>query len=322
MAKSTTTSTQTIGAFVIGALFLASPLVSRHLNPNDYQGGRARNEIARTERNTSALATILGELRTSASDMMFVKTERYLHNGVAYMPHMEEDEVVQTGEEGHKSHAGGTPTVIPSPQDDFRGIVGELERKVKPWLDPTVPHELASGTELLPWYRLMTVSDPHYVRGYQIGGWWLKANDPNEGVKFLEEGIQNNPEAFQLPYIKGLNLMVLGKMIDANVETEDPEARRFYRRAAVAFREGADLIERNRPDDYDRDKLHDDWTEYQEEDARSVARMAILMEDRLGNKKHALRLAKKYNDVLQGDGILERNIARMESELAESESAE
>jgi hypothetical protein len=34
-------------------------------------------------RNKNAFALILGEIRATAADLMFIKTERYLHSGVA-----------------------------------------------------------------------------------------------------------------------------------------------------------------------------------------------------------------------------------------------
>jgi len=39
---------------------------------------------AQSSRNTSAVARLFGEFRTSMSDIMCLKTERYLHSGVGY----------------------------------------------------------------------------------------------------------------------------------------------------------------------------------------------------------------------------------------------
>ena len=50
------------------------------------------------EVNTSSFAQILGELRASTADLMWIKTERYLHRGVAYKPHLDADAMAHTGE--------------------------------------------------------------------------------------------------------------------------------------------------------------------------------------------------------------------------------
>jgi hypothetical protein len=70
------------------AFFLLSPLLSLRLDPHGYQGGRSRDAEDRMERNASSIGSMLGELRTSMSDILFLKTERYLHGGVAYTPHI------------------------------------------------------------------------------------------------------------------------------------------------------------------------------------------------------------------------------------------
>ena len=69
-------------------LYAFSPLVSQRLDPS-YAGGRSRDVEARAVRNTSAVGLMLGEFRTSMSDIMFIKTERYLHGGRGYKPHHE-----------------------------------------------------------------------------------------------------------------------------------------------------------------------------------------------------------------------------------------
>ena len=192
-------------------------------------------------RNENAFALVFGEIRATAADLMFIKTERYFHSGVAYKPHMDMNKMATTGEraaketkhdeeehDGHEqepqgdlpdmeavgthqhdehcddgeTHGGGVPTLIRTAAQDFRGFLGHLERETQPYLDPKSEHHVTTGEELLPWYRLMTLSDPHNLRGYMIGTMLLmQAKKSDEAIAFIQEGIEKNRDnlrAFRL----------------------------------------------------------------------------------------------------------------------------
>ncbi len=295
------------------AAFAMVPLLAGTIKPNDYEASRRDNQTALKRRNNSAIGAILGEIRASMADMMFVKTEIYLHNGVAYMPHLDMEAMSERGEIVDDDHGDGDdgeekpPTVIPAPETDFRGIIGELERRVKPWQDPDMPHIHTSGTELLPWYRVMTISDPTNVRAYQIGAWWLKGPKPQEALDFLREGMANNPQAFQLPYMAGQIALKLSDRSDSGDSGEHiADARRF-------FDEAADIVIRERPADYDRDHPENfpSWSEYKEEDARGAARFAVYLERDHGSIQDAIKKAERYSQVFGGDGVLDRLVERL-----------
>lgn len=71
--------------------------------------------------------------------------------------------------------------------------------------------------KLVPLFRTITWLDPHYVLVYKIGGWHLAYNVRHviecteekarelvkSGIKFLEEGIENNPHKFDLYFELG-----------------------------------------------------------------------------------------------------------------------
>ncbi len=276
-------------------LFAFVPAVLDFAARQDTPAARLSDFAAQQRRNSSAIATILGEFRTNLSDMLFIKTERYLHGGVAYMPHIDADELAasgniahmtQTGEKAgqsdetttsvsiaandrkssataeHDDHHEEVSTLIRTPENDFRGVLGKLEREVKPWRDPRLPHEHIGGVELLPWYRLATLADPKNVRAYMIGAWWLKTLHTQqalrEAVKFIEEGLHHNKTAFQLELMRGYILRELG---------EKEEAAKAFDRAvelAKQQRPAGGLIGRN-------------WTIYNEEDALAACTMSALM---------------------------------------------
>lgn len=320
--KTKTSKFNRLVPFVALVLFLASPGLILRLAPNTYSGGRSRDLADRELRNRSAIAIILGEIRSSMSDMMFIKTELYLHSGVAYRLNLDYDALSSKGEVTDKGKGQtnappkpeeadyspeedlifkckGADTIIRSRQKDFRGFIGDLHRQVKPWLDPSQPHLHTSGTELLPWYRLMTLSDPHNIRGYMIGAWWLKRIRTDiqlrEALKFLDEGIGNNPGAFQLYLMKGHVFVALG---------DNQQARKSYREA------GERAIRQRPPNG----KTGPSWTDYNEEDALASVRLAVMTEAEYGTRKQALQLALDYHGKIGQDIILERQIKSLQNE--------
>ena len=302
-----------LGGF--GTAFALGPLLFSGLRPNDYKGGRSKSIEDSIERNTSSVARVLGEVRTSMSDIMFMKTERYLHNGIGYAPHLTESEIM--GDAG--SHEG-TATTIRSGGSDFRGFVGVLERKVKPWRDPSLPHIHSDGAELLPWYRLMTASDPNCERCYAIGGWWLKTHNPEEGVKFLEEGVANNPDSFAIRFMLG---QVLREVASTDATTAKNPAEtgaagdkllEYSVRARDVFAEGAEIVMRVRYDGaFVENKA--EWNDHVEDDATGVCRMAALMEEKFGDPVKALEMARRYHAKFVADRPLEMFIERVTKEL-------
>lgn len=329
----------------LAAGFLLSPLLAARLNPNAYQGGRTQDERELLLRNTSAIAAVLGEIRASMSDMMFIKTERYLHSGVAYTPHIDLARLASKGETARKERqAGGDApttlehtfafeatlqeddpdhehgeaghvhdescdhtdpdryevckheeTLIPHANKDFRGFIGRLEREVKPYNPPGAPHFHTDGTELLPWYRLQTLSDPHNVRAYMIGAWWLKnlgGEQVDEALRFVEEGIRFNPRAYQLHLMRG-NLL--------RMKNENNEARLCFRTAAE---EGL----KQRPAEGAGDGTNPRWTYYNEQDLLSALRLAVIFEKVYGDRAEALRLARDYTRRLGDPAPLARQI--------------
>ncbi|MCX7625189.1 MAG: tetratricopeptide repeat protein [Candidatus Sumerlaeaceae bacterium] len=336
-----------------GALFLTSvlyafiPVLWGAIARENVTPMRVSDLAAQQKRNTSAIATILGEFRTNLSDMLFIKTERYLHGGVAYMPHIDTEQLASSGDVMHSKHElrrpatsdaetsvtelpntdlpttgpgdQGTPagkedelhreeeaaTLIRTPENDFRGFLGTLERTVKPWRDPRLPHEHIGGVELLPWYRLATLVDPKNVRAYMIGAWWLKTiHDEHalrEAVKFLEEGIRQNPQSFQLHLMLGYILRDLGEK----------------QRALSAFEKAVTLVAKQRPPTGD---VGPNWTIYNEEDAIAACSMAVLQrrelhEDDVRGLEDALHRLRELRAQFRNMPVLERLERSLSSQL-------
>lgn len=295
--------------FILGAALAA--WIAAHVDPQAYAGGRSRDEAARLRRNRSAVARMLGEFRTSMSDILFLKTERYLHGGVGYVPHHDEpalstselaDEVAEhQGELGipgdHEvAEHSGFQTLIPTEAADFRGFVGRLHRKVKPWRDPAKPHIHTDGRELLPWFRLMTTADPHYVRGYVAGGFWLQLEDRDVAMEFIEEGIARNPDAFPLHVSRGILRLKRAREAGYTGGVVPPAARSLVESALADFLAAAELAYAQHG--------QEEWERYVESDAAIAFHLAAGLTGVLGDPDGARKLARRYLEVLPDYGPL------------------
>lgn len=306
--------------------FAISPVLSKKLDPNDYTGGRSRDVGDRQKRNASSIGLMLGELRTGISDIMFVKTERYLDSGVVYEPHMSEEllSVSETmdGADGHQASIGsgasesgeggadhsGVATLIRSEMDDFRGWIGKMEREVKPYTAPGQGHSHTDGRELLPWFRVMTLTDPNYVTGYATGAWWLRSRKVDEALAFAEEGIEKNPDAFQIHLVKAQILLRMARDVGEDIYEPGEEVRRLIDQSRSSFKESAALAIAQRPENADIDNPTGEWSRYQEQDAWGAARMTALMELQYGDTQDAVELAQQYAAVLGEDRTFSRII--------------
>ncbi len=307
-------------------------------------------------RNRNAFAQILGEVRATAADVMFVKTERYMHDGIGYAEHLKlgamargdndlagpaldivhqeslaeieipdnsqspstEDE--REGDEGHEEtgevgesdgHEGhnhsvpdGAPTIIRTADRDFRGFLGALEREVKPWRVHGQSHGEGRGAELLPWYRMMTLANPQFIRGYRLGAMWLGFDGHEaEAIEFLEEGVaknQSNPELFQLHLSLAItHLRLIG-------EGTGPH----HGAALTASSQGLERALAVRPEDGRPGRIRGDllWTEDHEEDFIFLARFVSLLLENAGQFDEAAASARRTLAAGADDAIL-RNLA-------------
>lgn len=318
-------------------------LLSPRIHFTEYEAGRSRDPLTRVEVNQSALARILGEFRTGASDMLFIKTERYLHSGVGYVPHLAEallsvegtdkgvDEHLEEMHEEHDhdhdhdhghghDHSHGdhddhfhhdevVETLVPTPGQDYRRWLGKMHRTVKPWRDPELDHQHTDGKELIPWFRMMTLSDPHYIRGYIVGAYWIKRHDPAAAILFVEEGLSHNPNDFQLHLSKAMLLLQQARLVgQGSLESDDPEVLRYLLKAKVHFVRSAEEMARVRPPEVPGEaiELHPNWGRYHETDAMAAAHMSILFTERYGDPEIARDLKARYQKRMPNHVLLHR----------------
>lgn len=147
------------------------------------------------------------EGRRLLARMMWVKSEQVLHGGVEHEEaagkeeHPHDDHHKEPHEEHHqKDGKHGHALAIPSKEEDFRGILGDLERAVKPYSDEQGMEIHRDQVQTLPFFRLMTQLDPHFIRGYTTGGAILceAGKHAEAGLRFLQEGLRHNPDSFEI----------------------------------------------------------------------------------------------------------------------------
>lgn len=155
-----------------------------------------------------AAASLLGQFRTSVSAFLYLRSDLYVHGGVEMRP-MTKDEERRGRQDAKESHDeevkldGEEPivTVIPSEREDFRGIFGDVEREVASY-KPMEGHHHESPTKSLPLFSLMTWADPQFIDGWTSGAqiilWEGKKDSAEVAVKFLQRGLDQNPESIDI----------------------------------------------------------------------------------------------------------------------------
>ncbi|MDX1931583.1 MAG: hypothetical protein SFU56_03165 [Capsulimonadales bacterium] len=155
-----------------------------------------------------AAASLFGQFRSNMADFLWMKVDKYLHSGVDLRGLTEEEKRHQQtqrighagdeSEKGHRQHATET-TIVLAKENDWRGVLGDIERDVKPYLDMR-NHSHRDPKEALPLFRLMTWSNPHFIPGYAVGAMMIAHQEKafDEAIRFIREGEINNPESIEI----------------------------------------------------------------------------------------------------------------------------
>lgn len=163
----------------------------------------------------SASASLIGQFRSTASGWLWLRADLYLHNGVEMRP-MSEDEgrrgrtVENAKDDGNeKLHKENEVTAVPPRERDFRGLFGDVERRVASYADMH-DHGHNDPSVAMPLYRLMTWLDPQFEQGWTMGGMILARDRSPAGtaraIAFLLEGWAANPTSIELPTQIGTTL--------------------------------------------------------------------------------------------------------------------
>ncbi|MDX1932557.1 MAG: hypothetical protein SFU56_08135 [Capsulimonadales bacterium] len=208
-------------AFLLVVLLGAGGVLAQRVQPAVSElNGLTAAQQERLEKVASA--SLFGQFRTSLSDYLWLKADKYMHRGVD-LRGLTDQEKRTNDADGVSTHPDDPvkmkhteeTTVVPSRERDWRGHLGDIEREVTPYMDMN-NHGHGEARETLPLFRLMTWSNPHFIRGYVIG-WNLMAQDPKhlgDAEAFLREGEANNPQSIEIQNELGILYTVRKKEYD------------------------------------------------------------------------------------------------------------
>lgn len=182
-----------------------------------------------------ASASLLGEVRGSFADYLWMKADQIVHNGVALRALTPSEmrrknrwraSQAQGQETPVARHEEGETTVVPNREADHRGILGDLEREIKPYMDMRHHHHRDPG-ETAALFRLMTWTNPGFIRAWVVGANVLATNlrRPKEAVRFLKEGAEKNPDSIAIQ-------VEIGRYLLYNLH-DNPDSERYFRRGIM-----------------------------------------------------------------------------------------
>lgn len=143
---------------------------------------------------------MFGGLRGVVGDWAFMKAEEYHHRGLGFLKAVEhhggesfldkkiENAKVAAVHEDHEHEKG------PAPLEEAGDIYSKIYSHIKVTKDAHL--KPSEEKEVLPWFYVETAFNPHDIRGYVLGAYWLQRMGRfDEAIKFLKEGRRNNPDS-------------------------------------------------------------------------------------------------------------------------------
>lgn len=103
----------------------------------------------------------------------------------------------------------------------------------------------AEVVEVLPWFWAAAKIDPQNTQAYELGAFWLafQVREPGKAFAFIDQGIANNPDAFEL-YLAKAQILARSDPAGA-LDVLEPAERHWL--AARKLYENDDLDARRRP---------------------------------------------------------------------------
>jgi tetratricopeptide (TPR) repeat protein len=284
---------------------------------------------------SSGLIKIFRGFQMSLADICYNKSAIYTHNGIRYTSlgedilaehiadQQEEDTQAATNptsataaRDAHDHEHGGREDVLAiTPQEhDFRGIIGRVEREVKPFPKRLVgpkgeaayahpPH--VKEEEALPWLRIATLINPEHQQAW-VGAASLvqHAKTPeasSRAIALLEQALQLNPLIPDKPYDKYSLVYLLAHLY--LVKAKNP--RRTIEILAPAIDHGEkDFPLLDALLGLGESQIQKDWLNY-------CFRDAVLAYREMGDYDKAIQTAQRAIRLFPEDGPLRTMLRRM-----------
>lgn len=154
---------------------------------------------------SNASQSLVGQMRTSLSAWLYMRADLYLHNGVELRTLSQQeiqDGRVAVGSSDHlEASDASSVTVIPSAENDYRGVFGDIERACSTY-KPMEGHGHQRPTQALPLFRLMTMADPQFIAGWTMGSSILAGDHAKsstaKALAYLKDGLRQNLRCIEL----------------------------------------------------------------------------------------------------------------------------
>ena len=140
--------------------------------------------------------TLLGQLRINLDDYLWLKSEDYLHFGLAGGSSSFQAKMIQDARNSaaRLRGSGNVSRRTPEDRERWKGIFRKFE-----FFRPVDGYH-GDPLQLLPWFRVQTKINPLDKQAYLNGAFYLVdlAKKPDEAIDFLHEGIAKNPTSPEL----------------------------------------------------------------------------------------------------------------------------
>lgn len=140
---------------------------------------------------------IFGNLRVFVGDWAFMKAEEYHHRGLPFEKalafHQGESLFSERENRGKASEHEEVHKTMPQGVSLYEKLYSQVKVTGDSHLKPE------EEKEVLPWFYIEVAFNPHDIRGYVLGAYWLdRVGRKEEGFKFLREGERANPDSAQI----------------------------------------------------------------------------------------------------------------------------
>ncbi len=240
-----------INALLIILLLMLTPQIDNYSYVFMSEKGMTRKDV---------LYRVLGEARKIFSISSTITADVYFHGGF-YPSDFERLHMMEEMDEGHShehehehghahicdahcEHAGHgehgrkTDAVSSVPRSNPLLRLGDMIHIAK-----HIHLQGEEEKEMLPWLYYAVRLDPHNINAYVVGGYWLgrRLDMEEEALKFLQEGLRNNPDSWEIYNEIG--------MLRFSTRKDYEEALRYFQKAK-------EFMGPQGADDYDKSRIY------------------------------------------------------------------